>query len=165
MGMSTSFELTPRGSREIVVNRRFAAPRAAVFAALTQPELLRRWMLGPPGWRLSLCEVEPRAGGAFRYVWRNARGEEMGVSGVFRECEAPGSLVQTETFDEDWAGGESLVRITLTEAAGVTSIEETILYATREGRDGALGSGMGHGMAIGYDRLDLMLEGRDALGQ
>src|SRR5690349_11221865 len=49
--------------REIVMTRSFAAPRQLVWDCHTRPELIRRWMLGPPGWAMVLCEVDLRVGG------------------------------------------------------------------------------------------------------
>ena len=43
-----------------------------------------RWMRGPNGWTLAVCEVDLRVGGAFRYVWRKPNGREMGAGGIYR---------------------------------------------------------------------------------
>ena len=63
-------------------------------------------------------------------------------------------LVHTEIFDEDWTGGETLVTITFVEEDGKTTVTMTVLYSSREARDGAMKTGMEQGMAVGYDRLD-----------
>ncbi|HZE39481.1 MAG TPA: SRPBCC domain-containing protein, partial [Stackebrandtia sp.] len=55
------------GRRDLVLTRGFAAPPSAVFAALTRPDLLRRWH-GARGWNLTACEVDLRPGGAWRFV-------------------------------------------------------------------------------------------------
>ncbi len=62
--------VTAPGDREIVMTRVFDAPRDLVFDAWTRPELLSRWLLGPPGWTMPVCEIDLRVGGAFRIVWR-----------------------------------------------------------------------------------------------
>jgi len=41
---------------EVVVVRDFHAPRTTVFDAWTKPELVTRWLLGPPGWTMPVCE-------------------------------------------------------------------------------------------------------------
>ena len=53
-----------RGDREIVMTRAFDAPRHLVFDAFTKPDLLRQWMLGPPGWSMPVCEIDFRVGGS-----------------------------------------------------------------------------------------------------
>ena len=58
--------VTTPSDREVEVTRMFNAPRPLVFKALTTPDLLLRWMHGPNGWTLTVCEVDLRVGGAFR---------------------------------------------------------------------------------------------------
>lgn len=58
--------LTTRGEREIVMTRAFGAPRRLVFDALTKPELVRRWLLGPAGWSMPVCEIDLKVGGKYR---------------------------------------------------------------------------------------------------
>ena len=82
--------------RELLITRVFDAPRNLVFDAWTKPELVRRWLLGPPGWTMPVCEIDLRVGGACRYLWRNADGTEMGMRGVIREIVPPERLVATE---------------------------------------------------------------------
>ena len=79
--------------REIVFTRVFDAPRELVFDAMTRPELLKRWLLGPPGWTMPICEIDLRVGGAYRYVWRSADGVEMGMGGIHREIVRPERIV------------------------------------------------------------------------
>lgn len=66
-----TMKLTTRGDREIVMTRVFDAPRRLVFDAFTKPELLRQWLLGPPGWAMVVCELAVKVGDRYRYVWRN----------------------------------------------------------------------------------------------
>lgn len=154
MSHTEKLTVATRSDREIVMTRRFHAPRALVFDALTKPEILKRWLNGPEGWSLPVCEIDLRVGGAFRYVWRGPDGTEMGMSGVFREIAPPARMVHTELFDEDWTGGETLVTTELEESDGGTTLTTTVLYASQEGRDGALKSGMEQGLGESYDTLD-----------
>lgn len=142
--------------REIVLTREFAAPIDLVFDAWTKPELVKRWMLGPDGWTMPVCEIDLREGGRYRFVWK--KGEvEMGLSGTYREVSPPHRLVSTELFDEDWTGGEALSTLELKHAAGRTTAVNTIRYASQAARDGALASGMTEGIVAGYDRLQAIL--------
>ena len=97
-----------RGDLELVMTRDFDAPRDLLWKCHTDPKLAPRWLLGPPGWTMPVCEIDLRVGGRYRYVWRNDDGREMGMDGVHREIAAPERLVTTETFDDDWTGGETL---------------------------------------------------------
>ena len=150
--------LVTEGDREVVFTRAFTAPRETVFDCMTKPELVRRWLLGPPGWTMPVCEIDLRVGGKFRYVWRNEDGRDMGMGGVYREIVAPERIVHNELFDEDWTGGETQVTSTLTEAGGRTTLTTSVLYANEKARQGALVSGMTEGMEMGYARLDGLLE-------
>src|SRR4030095_16110241 len=83
-------QITAVGDREIAITRAFAAPRRLVFDAFTRPELVRRWLLGPPGWSTAVCEIDLRVGGRYRYVWRRDNdGGEMGMGGEYREIVVP----------------------------------------------------------------------------
>jgi uncharacterized protein YndB with AHSA1/START domain len=164
MSHTESLKVTTPTDREIRVTRVFDAPRRLVFDALTKPELLQRWCFGPEGWTLPVCDVDLTVGGTFRYVWRKASGTEMGMGGVFREIVPPERIVHMEVFDEDWTGGETLVTTVLTESAGKTTLTLTILYSSREARDAALATPMAEGMAMGYDRLALLLADLPARG-
>jgi uncharacterized protein YndB with AHSA1/START domain len=149
--------LTTPSEREIVLTRAFAAPRHLVFDALTKPELVRRWLLGPPGWSMPVCEIDLKVGGAYRYVWRGADGTEMGMRGVYREIAPPERLVATESFDEPWYPGEAVTTTVLVELDGRTTLTTTVLYESREIRDAVLKSGMEKGVAASYDRLEELL--------
>src|SRR5438034_10776558 len=158
MKNAAALKLTTAGERELVMTRVLNAPRKLVFDAFTKPELVRRWLLGPPGWSMPVCEIDLRVGGKYRYVWRNDNGNEMGMGGVYREIVAPERIVSTEKFDESWYPGEALGTFVLIEQAGKTTLTETILYESREARDGVLKSGMEKGIVASYDRLARLLE-------
>jgi uncharacterized protein YndB with AHSA1/START domain len=148
-----TLKLTIRGDREIVMTRVFDAPRTLVFDAFTKPDLVRKWLLGPEGWTMPVCEIDLRVGGSYRYVWRNATGIEMGMGGVYREIVAPERIVATERFDQSWYPGEAVDTITLAEQSGKTTLTQTILYDSREAREVVLKSPMESGVVASYDRL------------
>lgn len=115
---------------------------------------------------MPVCEVDLRAGGKYRYVWRNeTNGKEMGMGGIYREVAPPGRIVLTEVFDEAWYPGEAIDTIMLTEHAGKTTLTQTILYDSQTTRDAVLKSPMQIGMAMSYDRLEKFLPsfGQEAL--
>lgn len=149
--------VTTPSDREIRITRVFDAPRPLVWDCWTKPELVKKWLTGPPGWTLAVCEIDLRVGGRFRFVWRPADGPEMGMGGEYREIVAPERIVHTELFDQDWTGGEAIDTLELTESHGVTTSVTTILYASKDARDGALKSGMEQGMEHGYQQLEALL--------
>lgn len=155
----STMTLTLPSPTEARFTRTFAAPRALVFEAFTQPEILRRWLIGPDGWTLTVCDVDLRVGGRFRYVWTKPNGKTMGMGGTFDEIAPPVRIVHREIFDADWTGGETVVTTELEERDGVTHMTLTVRYATTAARDGALATGMTSGMEMSYARLDGVLAG------
>jgi len=156
--VANKLEITLPSDREIVITRSFDAPRELVWDAHTKPALVRRWLLGPPGWEMPVCEIDLRVGGKYRYEWEDkARGKTMGMGGVFTEVAKPERIGSREKFDDDWTGGETVNLQVFTEAGGRTTSTLTVLYASKQARDGAAASGMTDGMEAGYARLDEVL--------
>lgn len=146
------------GELDAVIIRAFDAPRELIWRCMTEPALVRRWLLGPPGWTMPVCEIDLRVGGAYRYVWRSeADGSEMGMGGVYQEIAAPERIVDIQKFDEDWTRGETLVTVALAEIDGRTTMTTTIRYASKEAREAMLATGMTGGMEAGYARLDALV--------
>src|SRR5882672_8881188 len=125
MKSAGTLTLTTPGERELVMTRVFDAPRQLVFDCHTKPELVRRWLLGPPGWSMPLCEIDLRVGGTYHYRWRNdADGREFGFNGIHREIEVLAETVTTERFDG--AEGEAQNTLVLTEQNGKTTLSLTM---------------------------------------
>ncbi len=144
---------------EIRVTRVFDAPRRRVFACHTDPALVRRWLRGPPGWTMPVCEIDLRVGGRYRYVWRGeADGAEFGFRGEYREVAAPERVVHTEWVDGTEGGpdAEALCTLVLAEEGGRTTLTQTMRFPSRALRDQALASGMTDGMAASYGLLDAL---------
>ena len=151
---SDTFKVTTPSDCEIVLTRLFDAPRQLVFDAMTKPEHVRRW------WgclsdqhSVTVCEIDLRPGGAWRFVHRGPEGEYPAFYGVYREIAAPDRLVYTEIF-EPFPDGESVVTQVLTEEHGKTRLTLTALYPSQEVRDMVIKTGMESGAAISYDRLE-----------
>jgi uncharacterized protein YndB with AHSA1/START domain len=154
---NNTFRVTTPSDLEIATTHVFNAPRRLIFDALSEPKLVKQWLLGPPGWTLPVCEIDLRVGRAYRYVWRHADGKEMGMGGVFREIIAPERIVNTERFEQPWYPGDALVTNVLVEQGGKTTLTLTLRFDTRETRDAVLKSGMERGVAVSYDRLEQLL--------
>ena len=156
---SDTLQVVPRGEREIVITRMFDAPRKLVFRAFTEPALVRRWMNGPGGYSMPVCDMDFRVGGKYRYVWKSDKdGSEMALVGEFREIVPNERIVRTETFEGTWSTGETVGTVELVESGGKTTVTTTVVYPSQQARDGMLKSGMKQGLAMSYDRLELLLE-------
>jgi uncharacterized protein YndB with AHSA1/START domain len=157
MTLGGNLKVSAQGEREIVMTRSFNAPRSLVFEAFTKPELLRQWLLGPPGWTMPVCEIDLRVGGGFRYLWRNTSGQEMGMRGTYREITPPERIVATEEFDQSWYPGEAIGTVVLVEQGSKTLLTQTIRYESREACEVVLKSPMEQGVAASYNLLDEVL--------
>jgi uncharacterized protein YndB with AHSA1/START domain len=157
---SPGLQVAEAGATGLVLTRDFAAPAPLVFAALTRPELLRRWH-GAHGWHLTGCDVDLRPGGAWRFVSHGPGGAEMEMYGEFREVEPPVRLVQTE-IHRGWPEGAALVTTVLAENGGHTTMTVTVRYPSPEIRDQVVRTPMRRGAGEAYDRLSSLL---DLLGQ
>jgi len=154
---SDSFTVTTPSDREITLTRLFAAPRRLVFEAMTRPEHVRRWWgILDDRHSVTICEIDLRPGGAWRFAGRGPQGE-YGFHGVYREVDAPARLVYTEIFDP-FPDVESVVTQLLTEEGGKTLLTVTAVYPSREVRDSVVATGMARGAAISYDRLEDLVQ-------
>src|SRR5260370_41392463 len=96
--------LTTPSDREIVMTRVFNAPRKQVFDAWTRPELVKRWLLGPPGWTMPVCEIDLRVGGKYRFEWLGQNGTVKGMGGVDRENVIAERILSTQTVPQGLTG-------------------------------------------------------------
>ncbi|HXV65021.1 MAG TPA: SRPBCC domain-containing protein, partial [Vicinamibacteria bacterium] len=119
MQNAETLHVTTPTDREVVMTRIFDAPRTLVFEAWTRCEHVKRWMIGPEGWTMPICEIDLRPGGANRFVWRRSNGTEMEIRGVYREIRPPERLVFTEWWGGDWP--ETIDTLVLTEKNGQTT--------------------------------------------
>jgi uncharacterized protein YndB with AHSA1/START domain len=154
--MPKPLTITTPGDRAIVVTREFDAPRDLVWLCYSKPELVRRWY-GLPDWTMTVCEMDFRVGGKWRYVTVSPGGYEMGSQGQYTGIVAPESIQQTEYYDDDWTKGGSDNLVVLTEKDGRTTSTMTVTYSTAEARAAAVATPMAEGMEIGFKRLDATL--------
>ena len=150
---SHTFKVTTPSDREIVMTRLFDAPRHLVFEAMTRPEHVRKWW-GNLDERhsMTVCDIDLRPGGAWRFVGRHPGGE-VEFYGVYREIDPPNRLVFTEIF-APYPDVESVITAVFTEEDGKTRITSTCVYPSLDVRDMVIKSGMERGAAISYDRLE-----------
>ncbi len=150
----------------IVLTRAFNAPRRLVWQAMFIPDRMRRWMLPPPGWTLTVCECEPRVGGALSLAWKSDDADPaMTLRGVFTEVVLHERIVHTEVMA--LGTGETVGSLVEThefaEERGVTRMRITQAYDSKDARDGALASGMDQGMEACYQQLDAVVADQSAI--
>jgi uncharacterized protein YndB with AHSA1/START domain len=152
--------LTTPTDTSLLLTRTFAAPRRAVWDAMTLPALMRQWMVPPPGWSLSACACDPRVAGALHLAWKcDDSDETMALLGVFTEVIPHERLVHTEVMvlgSGDVIGAQIETHEFL-DTAGATEMRITQVLSSREARDAATASGMEHSMETGYANLEAFL--------
>ena len=111
--MKNTLKVTTPSDREIVMTRTFDAPRHLVWEAMSKPELIKRWLFGPPGWTMTVCDDDCRVGGTFRWAWSGPDGVGMAMSGKYTEVVPPERVVRTESFEFGCApqAGEQIAKI------------------------------------------------------
>lgn len=139
----------------IEITRSFDAPVSMIWRAHTEPNLVKRWLTGPPGHTMPECEIDLTVGGSYRYVWEWADGR-MSAYGRFREIEPQRRLLLTETFDI-FPDNETLVEQVFSETDGQTTVTMSLHYDSKETRDGVLQSLMDEGLGASYRNLDALI--------
>ena len=137
---------------QLIATRVLDAPRDLVWAAHTQCEHARNWLLGPEGWQMPVCEIDLRPGGTYRYVYEGPDSPSFSLSGEYREVRDRERIVNTETLDD--APSETLNTLELIEEDGHTVVRTTVDYPSKELREEIVAMGMLDGWAESYDRLE-----------
>lgn len=150
---SSETTFTTPNDTDVVATRVFDAPRELVWEAFTKPEHLQRWLLGPDGWEMPICEVDLRPGGAYRWGWSSVDGsaEDFELSGEYVEVVPPERIVNSERFGGQ--GPAATITLELAEEDGKTRMTQTMSYPSKEIRDQVLATGMTEGAGQSYDRL------------
>jgi uncharacterized protein YndB with AHSA1/START domain len=144
------------GMPQIVITREFAAPRALLFRAHTDPELLVQW-LGPRRLTMTVERLDARDGGTWRYIHRDADGNEDAFHGVFHGTPSPDDgIVRTSEY-EGFPGRVSLETATFEDHGDRTVLRLNAVFQAVEDRDGQVQSGMESGVNESMERLDELL--------
>ncbi|WP_304451317.1 SRPBCC family protein [Nocardiopsis sp. YSL2] len=143
------------GRQDIVVRRGFDAPRDVVFEAMTDPRYLAQWW-GRKESELHIDRFEPRSGGSWRVVEKDADGGEYAFHGVFHEVTAPERYVQT--FEFEGQPGHVLLETHSLEDEGERTVYTAYsVFQSVEDRDGMVDSGMETGLTESMDALEALL--------
>lgn len=148
-------EMIQASPNEICVKRGFDAPLELVWRAFTEPEFVKRWLTGPPGHTMPICEIDLREGGQWRYVW-NIPVDEMIAYGSYQEVVKHQRIVNTETFAQ-WPDDSSVVTTLFEQQKDQTLVTMLIAYGTEATRNMVLQTGMTEGIEMSYERLDALM--------
>jgi uncharacterized protein YndB with AHSA1/START domain len=143
------------GVPQITTTREFDAPREILFRAHTEPEMLVQW-LGPRDLSMTVEHLDNRDGGTWRFIHRDAEGNEFGFHGVFHGTPSVDGIVRTFEF-EGFPGHVSLETLTLEDRDGKTLVGTNVVFQSIADRDGMLQSGMERGYNESMDRLEELL--------
>lgn len=145
------------GDRQVRMTRVIRGTVEQVWHAHRDADLMQRWMLGPDGWTMPVCEVATDVGDRFRWEWEQANGEHrFGFEGELLESMPPHRAVTTERpIDLDVPPNRN--EMTLTATSGGTLLSLLITCATTDVRDELLATGMIDGMETTYTRLEGLL--------
>ena len=129
-----------------------------VWRAHHDPALLQRWLLGPEGWTMPVCEVATAVGEKYRYEWEPVDGAEgrFGFEGELLESVPPHRAVTTERM-VGVPGADNVNELTLTPVAAGTLLALVITFPDVDTRDAILATGMTDGMEASYARLETEL--------
>ena len=147
--------LTVPSDLEIVMTRVFNAPAQILFDMWTKPEHVRKWY-AVRSTTMTVCDIDLRVGGAWRWVVTKPQGMEIAFSGVFLEIDPPHRLQRTEMF-EAMPGAGSVVTLTFNEEDGQTTFVMHMLFEKKEHRDICLKSGMELGVKECFQKIDELL--------
>jgi uncharacterized protein YndB with AHSA1/START domain len=156
--------MTLPSDRAIVFARSFGWPRQLLFEAWTRPERIRLWW-GSAGSVLIVCDIDLRAGGAWRRVTRRWDGTTLPFKGVYREVVLNERLVYTECYDvpnvriPEWT-----TTVILDEGIGATELTISIVHPSVESRDRHLHTAIEPGIIQSLNRLDQYLESDSSRG-
>jgi len=101
--------------------RKFDAVPAKVWRAITEPEMLKRWMAPADAFKVPVAETDLRIGGRYHIVMNAPDGEVHDVSGVYREIIPHKKLVYTWAW-KTTPERESVVTIELKAAGAGTEL-------------------------------------------
>jgi uncharacterized protein YndB with AHSA1/START domain len=151
--------IAEKGIQELFIIREFEAPRELVFRAFNEPDLLVQW-LGPCDMTMHIDYLDSRGGGSYRFVHRNAAGQEFGFNGVIHDVTAPERMIRTFEFEGLPERGHVVLEAATFEALPNDRTRLTIqsLFRSVADRDGMVASGMEYGVRESHEKLDELFE-------
>ena len=152
MTSSGTVTVTLPADEQILITREFDAPKHLVYRAWTTPELVKRWWHANRG-EVTICEIDLRVAGTWRYVMVAGGGFEVGFHGEYREIVPNERIVSTEVY-EGMPDAEALTTLSLTEVEARTAVTIRVQHASKADRDAHIDSGMEDGLQDAMDLLE-----------
>ena len=149
--------LKTEGDRHVIVTRHFAAPPEMVYRAHTDPELIRKWLLGPDGWTMPVCVNEAKPGGKIRYEWTDGNGGGFSLTGEYVELKPFSRIVHVERMHLPDATPDNHVETRFAPDGTGTLMTMRMTLPDANTREAMLATGMDHGMEASYARLETIL--------
>jgi len=149
--------LKTEGDRHVIVTRHFAAPPEMVYRAHTDPELIKKWLLGPDGWTMPVCINEAKPGGKIRYEWTDGNGGGFSLTGEYVELKPFSRIVHVERMHLPDPTPDNHVETSFTPDGTGTLMTMRMTLPDANTREGMLATGMEHGMEASYVRLETMI--------
>lgn len=129
---------TAADQHDLVISRLVRAPRAALWRAWTQPDLLKEWWCPKP-WTSEVRAMDLRPGGAFHVFMQGPDGGTSDNPGCFLEIVPQSRIVFTSQLIADWRPYTPWLAftavITMADEGDATRYGATVMHpdeATRE---------------------------------
>jgi uncharacterized protein YndB with AHSA1/START domain len=149
--------LLTEGDRHVVVTRRFAASPELIYRAHTEPALIQKWLLGPPGWTMAVCINEATPRGRIRYEWTDGKGGGFYLTGEYVELIPFRKIVHVERMHLPGATPDNHIETTFEKDGPGTLMTMRMTLPNAETRAAMLSTGMEHGMEASYERLETLI--------
>ena len=147
-------------NRELSLERHVAAPRALLYRAWTEPELLKQWFTPRP-WTTPVVELDVRAGGANYILMRGPAGEEFPNRGVYLEVVPNERLVFTDAYvSAQWEPSDKPFMtgiITFADEGRGTRYRARVLHWTEADRETHETMGFHTGWGQATDQLEALV--------
>ncbi|MET0382101.1 MAG: SRPBCC family protein [Burkholderiaceae bacterium] len=160
--MTSSSVHQPDARLDLVLERVVDVPRKRIWAAWTQPELLKKWFTPAP-WITTECEMNLRPGGVFRTVMRSPEGAQFDNVGCLLEIVEDEKLVWTGALGPGFrprsTAPEAAVPfvmtaiIALADAPGGTRYTATVIHGDEGARAQHEQMGFHRGWSAALDQL------------
>ena len=142
----------PESEREITITRIYHAPARLLFEAYSKPQHVMKWF-GPKGWPLTLCEMDFRVGGRFRFAMTGPSGKQnTPFGGEYLAIVLNKKIVYDNGFETPGAG-RMVVTVTFDEKDGKTTLTIHTLFESIAMRNSHVSHGFEQGTNSGLDQL------------
>jgi uncharacterized protein YndB with AHSA1/START domain len=144
-------------AHDLVISRLLRAPRAALWRAWSEPELLKQWWCPKP-WTTEVRAFDFRPGGAFHTFMQGPDGGTSDNPGCFLEVVPHSRIVSTSTLTGGWRPATPWMAmtaiITFADETGGTRYSATAMHPDVESKAKHEAMGFFQGWNICIDQLD-----------